>query len=334
MPPSDDVQAVLSRYKLVRGDIRLVDPLGNAGGWSGSRLWRVVDASRRELCLRQWPTEHPTAQTLRWIHSILLRVAPQLPLVACPLRTASGESFVAHTGHFWELTRWLPGQADFHANPNRARLRAAMQVLARFHQLTSAQAAREVACPPAVLDRRRQYEVWRHGGFAAIERSLPLRLNSEIDAVATRMLTLARKMIESSPVWHSLDTSIQLPLQPAIRDVHHDHLLFTGDEVTGLIDFGAMRIDTPLTDVARLVGSLACDVQQERDFAFDAYSERRPLSEADRNLIDVLDKSSLILGGLNWLKWLYVERRDMGPTELVLKRLAQIVWRLSRTRAV
>ena len=43
------------------------------------------------------------------------------------------------------------------------------------------------------------------------------------------------------------------------------------------------------------------------------YSERRPLSEADRSLIDLLDDSGQVLGGLNWLRWLYLDRRDMGP---------------------
>lgn len=49
---------------------------------------------------------------------------------------------------------------------------------------------------------------------------------------------------------------VSFRLQPCIRDIWHDHVLFDGDRVTGLIDFGAMQIDTPATDIARLVGSL------------------------------------------------------------------------------
>ncbi|MBW8885212.1 MAG: phosphotransferase [Planctomycetia bacterium] len=117
-------------------------------------------------------------------------------------------------------------------------------------------------------------------------------------------------------------------LQPAIRDVHHDHVLFTGEEVTGLIDFGAMRIDTPLADVARLVGSLVGDDHEARQFACDAYSELRPLSEADRRLIDVLDETGVVLGALNWLIWLYIEHRDMGPVGPIVKRLNELLTRL------
>src|SRR5205085_11670626 len=113
-----------------------------------------------------------------------------------------------------------------------------------------------------------------------------------------------------------------------IRDVHHEHVLFTGDQVTGLIDFGALRIDTPLTDVARLVGSLVGDDAEARRIALDAYAELRPLSEADRRLVDVLDQSGVVLGALNWLKWLYVERRDMGPVTPIVRRLDELLARL------
>jgi homoserine kinase type II len=120
-----------------------------------------------------------------------------------------------------------------------------------------------------------------------------------------------------------------LPLQPAIRDIHHDHVLFTGDEVTGLIDFGAMRIDTPLADVARLVGSLAGDDCEARQIALQAYSELRPLSDADRQCIDLLDRTGVVLSAFNWLSWLYLDRRDMGAAAPIARRLHEIRIRLS-----
>jgi Ser/Thr protein kinase RdoA (MazF antagonist) len=325
-----DVQAVLFRYELGPGQVRSVEPLGNAGGWSGSRLWRIVDERGWEHCLRRWPAEHPTKERLRWIHSVLLWVGPQLPVITFPLPTARGESFVEYGGHLWERTGWRSGKADYHVNPTRPRLRAAMQTLARFHQLTAHIGPKEAAPPPAVIDRRRQFEAYRGGGLTAIERAMGSQLKNDIDAIARRLLAHCRAELEASPVWRSLEQLIQLPLQPAIRDIHHDHVLFTGDEVTGIIDFGAMRIDTTLTDAARLVGSLVGDDREARQFAFDAYSELRPLSEPDRRTIDLLDESGVVLGGLNWLKWLYVERRDMGPIDPILRRLKEIGERLER----
>jgi homoserine kinase type II len=121
-------------------------------------------------------------------------------------------------------------------------------------------------------------------------------------------------------------------LQPAIRDIHRDHVLFTGDEVTGLVDFGALRIDTPLADLARLIGSLASDNAAARQLALDAYAAVIPLSNTDRQLVDLLDDSGILLGGLNWLQWLYVERRDIGELLPIIARLDEIVGRLTRRR--
>lgn len=122
----------------------------------------------------------------------------------------------------------------------------------------------------------------------------------------------------------------RLPRQPAIRDIWHDHVLFTGDEVTGIVDFGALNVDTPLTDIARLVGSLVADDVDARGFAMDAYAELRPLSQEDRQLIDLLDESGQVVAAVNWPTWLYVERRDMGPIEPIIRRLDEILRRLER----
>jgi len=189
-----------------------------------------------------------------------------------------------------------------------------------------------LGAPQTILDRQQRWKELQQSGLSAIERSLATPLGNEIDQRATRLLALAHKALESSQAIQSLAAGPELLLQPAIRDIHRDHVLFTGDEVTGLIDFGAMRIDTPLTDVARLVGSLAGDDREARQFAFDAYAAVRPLSAADRRMIGLLDESGLVLGALNWLIWLYVERRDMGPMEPIVRRLDEMLQRLeSRT---
>jgi hypothetical protein len=83
-----------------------------------------------------------------------------------------------------------------------------------------------------------------------------------------------------------------------------------------------------LADIARLVGSLVGDDQESRTFAFQSYAELRPLSPTDLELIDLLDDSGLVLSGLNWLTWLYLERRDMGPLDPIVERLNGIYQRL------
>ncbi|HEY2416091.1 MAG TPA: phosphotransferase [Pirellulaceae bacterium] len=322
----ESVQPVLSHYALARHLVR-IEPLANAGGWSGSLLWRITDATNHAFCLRRWPTEHPTPQRLQFIHNVLLHVAPQLPVVPSPQRAHSGTTFIHHAGHLWELTNWLPGFADFHANPTTARLRAAMHALATFHNL-AARFQTQARPAPAIADRLHQLQALDRGELLQIEQAVATPLDNELDARARRMLAALKQRLQRQlPAGPGSATS-HLPLQPAIRDIHHDHILFTGDSVTGLIDFGALRIDTPLTDIARLLGSLVGDDPIARHSAIDAYSELRPISEGDRQLIDWLDQTGLILGAYNWLKWLYVERRDMGPTAPIAVRIDEITRRL------
>jgi Ser/Thr protein kinase RdoA (MazF antagonist) len=280
------------------------------------------------LCLRRWSAEHPAEERLRLIHAVLRQVASSLAIIPDPLPSPSGETFIRHVEHLWELTRWLPGRADFHARPTRTRLRAAMRALARFHTASAASGA-EFGVAPAWLDRQRQFEELQRGGWEVIETAHRRPLAPELDVVAGRLYPLARQAARNAALARQLSATPRLALQPAIRDIHHDHVLFTGDEVTGIIDFGTLRIDTPLADIARLVGSLVGDDAEARRCALDAYGELRPLSEADRQIVNVLDESGVILAACNWLTWLYVERRVMGDAAPITRRLSEILQRLS-----
>src|SRR5262245_5888898 len=82
---------------------RAVEVLGNAGGFSGARLWRIT-AERGLLCLRRWPPEHPSAYRLRWIHDVLQHVHRQnFQLVPLPLTALNGQTFVEYAGQLWQL---------------------------------------------------------------------------------------------------------------------------------------------------------------------------------------------------------------------------------------
>ena len=131
----------------------------------------------------------------------------------------------------------------------------------------------------------------------------------------------------------------RLPLQVCIRDIWHDHLLFEGDVVTGLIDFGAMQVDTPTTDVARLLGSLAsvlpAEAAQEQEQqlwreGLAAFSAVRPLSSTELPSVGALDRAGTVLAGCNWIRWLYVEGRRFENDEQVVRRFRQITARCRR----
>ena len=246
------------------------------------------------------------------------------------MQSQMGDTLVEYDKQFWEVAPWMPGTADYHHNPSRQRLRAALQTLALFHNLSAVDVS--VVCPHAVIQRLDQLEACQlHNFIPYLREKLQQNIFDErLHTLSIQVLQRITPRIDSLILTITRAREIRVPVQPAIRDIHHDHMLFVGDEVSGVIDFGAMRIDTPLTDIARLVGSLVGDDAASRAFAMNAYAEIRPLSAKDRQLIDLLDESGVVLAGLNWLTWLYVDRRDMGPIAPIIRRLDEILRRLER----
>jgi homoserine kinase type II len=346
--PSDtDASTVLDRYWQLGCPLRL-ESLRGAGGFSGSLIWRVTAAAgQRRYCLRRWPAEGPDLARLHWIHAVLVHVggspsnslspwergevSPPLNFIPVPLVTDpshGASTIVEHAGYFWELAPWLPGEANYAAHPSPARLAAALQALARFHA-TAASFSRPTCAPaPAILERAARLAELQHSQYERIARAVRQLPVSPLVECGNHLLDWFPLLAPQLAVALAAAASIAVPLQVAIRDVWHDHILFTGDEVTGLVDFGAMRIDTPLTDIARLVGSLAADDVSQRNHAFAAYHALRPLSDEDRWLINLLDHSGQLLAGLNWLDWLFLDRRQFDNPAAILALLHQILARL------
>ena len=143
-----------------------------------------------------------------------------------------------------------------------------------------------------------------------------------------RLLSLARLALE--PTRRSLQQAgrLEVLLQPCIRDVWHDHVLFTGDKVTGLVDFGAMGVETVAGDVARLLGSLAGNDETMWGVGLEAYNAIRPLTTDERALVRPLDQSGIVLAAANWAQWLFVEHRQFSDYAAVARRLEEIATRL------
>ncbi len=325
------IHQVLAHYAS-RCQPNRIEALRQAGGFSGAEFWRLQTESGT-LCLRRWPREHPPAGQLQFIHDVLRHVSERgFSLVPVPFATRRSEppTFVACQGHLWELTPWLPGNAGYHDQPNRAKLLASMKTLAHFHLAASdfPVAERQRQPSPGIMRRQETLRRWQSNDITRLAASLNAIDDSSLRPIAADILRHFERTASSLSLQLLQATTISVRLQPVIRDVWDQHILFEGDAVSGLIDFGAMRIDNVSTDIARLLGSLARDNEDDWQAGLDAYQQLRPLSSDEKQLIGTFDLSIVLLSGLNWLRWLYLENRVFPDKDAVFFRLQAILERL------
>lgn len=325
---SDEARGVLAQYPVDWRRTR-IERLGSAGGFSGAALWRIR-TSEGDFCLKRWPPEHPTEDAIRFIHAVLLHVRRQgLDWVPAPCPNRWGSTWIVFGGRLWELAPWLPGTADFRSDPRPSRLRAALEALARFHRAAEgfpAFAPRH-GLPPAIRERHDRFQRLA-GAWDELARWIVPGVWPELFPLARRAAELAREA--SGAAGRKLEAAIHwtAPLEPCIRDVWHDHVLFTGERVTGLIDYGALRVDCVATDLARLLGSLVGDDGSLWEIGLSAYESVRPLDDREKAMVSILDSSGTVLAAVNWVQWLYRDRRRFADREAVARRLREVVARL------
>lgn len=313
-------QQILEAYSV---QVTGLTSLGAAGGFSGARFWRI-ETPTASLCLRRWPSEHPSYAGLESIHRILRHVHQQgITEVPVPLVSREGSTIVHRDKHLWELAPWMPGTADYHRQPTRPRLVAAMQLLARFHQATAVLASEPgIRRPSPGLSQRLELldQLWA-------DKARRIAIAAENDTFTDRR-SRARALLEAftklAPgIRDDLADATQtiVHLQPCLRDVWHDHVFFTGDRTSGLVDFGAMREETVAADIARLLASLVRGDRSAWQIGLDAYCQQRELDPNEFQLLDVFVRTSTLLSGMNWLRWMYLENRDFEHYGRVLHRI-------------
>jgi hypothetical protein len=204
--------------------------------------------------------------------------------------------------------------------------------LARFHQAAAAFPLAETGPVPSpgILQRRGRLQELLGGRVEALGAACN---NGAWPELAARGRNLIRLFTGCAPgVSAALVAAgeLSVTLQPCIRDVWHAHVLFEGEAVSGIVDFGSMRPDNVAADVARLLGSLAGDDPPGWKHGLAAYQQIRPLSADELRLVDAFDRSTVLMGGLQWLEWLFLEERVFDDPAGVLSRVDEFVDRLSR----
>jgi Ser/Thr protein kinase RdoA (MazF antagonist) len=320
----DPLNQLLSLYPASAQPVAAPLWLGNAGGGSGAKLWRF-ESGLGDLVARAWPIDGPGAAVLRRIHGWLSRLA-DLDFVPVPLNALDGRTLVTIEGQHWEITPWRPGQAELSRPPDRTRLRAAFSGLAAVHQRLAFESVE--ALSPGLQTRLDEAEELLSSGLNRLERAIRHAPSDSATASAVRWLALARDGLPGVAERLRRSVPISLPLQPTLRDARPEHFLFEGDRLTGLVDFGAMGVESPASDLARLLAEWVGNDRAALAQSLDAYDAIRPLDRLEIERIETFAESAAWLGPARWARWHFLEQRPFDDPDAVRKGLERGLERL------
>ncbi len=309
-----EYKVVLSEFGIRDAQLRRVEK----PGFSGSLVWQVIDSTGM-FCLKRWPTEDVNVERLCWIHRVLSAARnAHCEFVPVYFQTVTGKTVCSVGSGLWELATWMPGSANFNQNPDWGKLTSAIEAIARFHA-AAAIGDTQLGTSPAVAERMQ------------LLGSLPVRMPALRQAVGTisdvalrnvaaKALDLVRLRATSCLNEGMKYRDRFLLMQPVIRDIWHDHLLFVDDKLSGIIDYGAMRVDSVCCDWARVIASLRIERKIPWDNSFEILRQKVGLSEVDIAMIRWLSECGTMLGVANWIEWLFVEGHEFHDRNSAIER--------------
>jgi hypothetical protein len=330
-------------------------------GMSGATLYRCE--GKEPLALRRWPIGTSEGR-VREIHSVISPVAMNCHWIPqYKLNRRDNQSWVTDSdGGIWELAAWVPGKPLPHDAPISLIQTGAAAIGDLHRRLASLGAS--IRTPEAIDQRMRR--------VTQLDRQLPrclrVNLDGRVPPTVLAPLTLARDLLAGK--WPQISQQInatlsplrrcRLPVHYILRDIHREHLLFTEGAVSGIIDFDAVRIDTPAVDLARWAtdfSEFAKHPGRTIDLVLAGYFGSRSLfkdeAEPDRfglprtitdlgvprpdaptadfrTLILAIAESSLWISLANWVIWLVDESRQFPDFQRVAERINRIIESVQR----
>lgn len=302
-----------------------VQPL--SGGFSGAAVFRVTSPQGQPVVVKRWPPG-TDATRLAALHSITDDlIDASFDCLARPCRRTSDGSSILQVGGprrdetIWHVEVCRLGRADFWTAPSTDRARSVGRLMGRLHQqltritndhpsfrIDGRQAPRVFA---ERLSRTHQLQLpnfttlvkssSRLQSLPGLERALPL-IQRSLPGIAEELATL----LAQCPINAT---------QICLRDLWHESVFWTNDEITGLIDLAAARADHPVGDLSRLFGSLFRGDQTLWDEALDAYQSVRPLSPFDHRLLRCLTRSEVAITTASWVEWFANAHHDTSSEQ-------------------
>ena len=316
-------------------------------GFSGSQIWKIsLPATHRHYCLRAFPPGKPDLETLRWRTEQLQRAAP-FDFLCLPLFTRDGQTHLSCDGRLWQIEPWADGKNDFHQQASNEKLASVMLGLARLHEhwkvpgvpqsTTSLGLARRIsllnhwlgqgdvpwmACRAAIGQR---------SDFTASDGVGQWELHRDATDQRTAWWSLLERIQQqftkhAGPLLQGLQATASLKSQICVvlGDPWSDHLFFKDHQLTAIIDYDAMRLDTPVADLSRCLCSLVGQDADRQRQALAHYQKVSPLRDQQWELLYWYNLSSRVLGPLLWLQWLFLDQ-TIRPQTHIQQRLEKTI---------
>ena len=317
------------------GPATVCEPLG-VSGFSGVPLFAVqFEKIPGRHVLKAFAADSPR-ERCAWVHG-LMRHARAAGVCEMPeiLADSSGQTVVTGPdGTHYELVQFVPGEPC--ESPSLLQAAAGLEAVARLHRALASLPRSTPAHGPSRGAGRRIEQI-----RGLLQRPWARRLaDSGSAAVGDRLVgsfQAAERILLSADGRRALGAVAErepalVLCQAVVRDLWSDHVLFAPavpERVAGIVDFHAAGIDTPATDLARLLGSWrrsGSDSLVERwQVALASYEQVRPLTADERWLIDWLHASAVVCGLDNWFRWLVEERRHFPGANRVAGRITRLL---------
>ncbi|HKJ83017.1 MAG TPA: homoserine kinase [Mariprofundaceae bacterium] len=252
----DDVLEILQGYAL--GDLQSYE--GIAAGIENSNFFVDTDLGRYVLTLFERMSEVELPYFMRLMHNLSEKGFP------CPAVQVrhDGELLFSYKGKQGCIVSCLPGRTLDRLS--EVQLTSAGEMMARLHEAGKGfPEHRDDPTPPA----------WMRETADMMRSDLSARYGDEV-----------ARLLEDELAWQSLQLQQHLPQGVIHADYFCDNILFSGDEVTGVIDFYYASDGPWAYDLAIAVNALACGPEEGDAARIEAlvsgYERIRRLNDEER----------------------------------------------------
>lgn len=298
-------------------------------GLSNATVYRV-DSDAGVFALKCWPPLTPLerAQSIHEFQKSLFD--PRWPLVPRLMSWSDGSTLIDCGSTYWELSEWKQGEPVENINSiSDSQLWSAIDVVVRLHEL-GIEHGSQFRVPPGIIERIERLTHYLNSSQIEIDRYIAHMDSHELSLSMRKIQDTFRRR---GPQARETLRKIAVPTKCfwIMRDLWREHILFHDSNVVGIIDFGAARIDSPMLDLARFLGSVLLPDDYRWKMAVSLYNTCETMESLSYAQIRDIDFASTLVSGIHWLDWLSSNQlsiTDRGGRPA--KRLAEIAARLIR----